>query len=285
MGVRLSTWPLGPPSGAVPAVRVHLLIPPFSGPRQLSSISKLVYSPQRAFKKIRASLGPEALKCVDRFAGLFRQTLVGRSDYSQKSELIDDLVVAAQDCRAVFITYQSQRATEPTTYDVYPYGLIYHRGSLYLVGWAPQHEEIRHWKVDRIEALELTPIHFQRPESFDLDRHLADSFGIFQGKGSYHLRIRFSREVARYVQEKSWHPSQKLSPQKDGSLSAEFDLGDTEEIKRWILSFGRNAEVLEPEGLRREIQEEVQTLMTTYEGRGPSGHAKPKEGRERSIHR
>ena len=37
------------------------------------------------------------------------------------------------------------------TYDVYPYGLTYHRGSLYLIGWTPDHEEIRHWK-DRIEA-------------------------------------------------------------------------------------------------------------------------------------
>ncbi|MFH1921538.1 MAG: WYL domain-containing protein, partial [Planctomycetota bacterium] len=101
---------------------------------------------QRAFKKIRASLGPEALRYVDRFAGMFHQTMVGTSDYSKKADLIDELVVGIEDKRAVFITYQSLRATEPTTYDVYPYGLTYHRGSLYLVGWSPDHEEIRHWK-------------------------------------------------------------------------------------------------------------------------------------------
>jgi len=30
-------------------------------------------------------------------------------------------------------------------------GITYHRGSLYLIGRSPDHDEIRHWKVDRIE--------------------------------------------------------------------------------------------------------------------------------------
>ncbi|MHB8900931.1 MAG: WCX domain-containing protein [Thermoguttaceae bacterium] len=31
------------------------------------------------------------------------------------------------------------------TYDVYPCGLTYHRGSLYLVGRAPRHDESKRW--------------------------------------------------------------------------------------------------------------------------------------------
>ena len=37
----------------------------------------------------------------------------------------------------------------------YPYGIAYHHGSLYLVGWSPNHQEIRQWKVNRIEELHL----------------------------------------------------------------------------------------------------------------------------------
>ena len=57
---------------------------------------------------------------------------------------------------------------------------------------------------------------------------------------------------------------QKLKPQKRGSLVAEFDLGDTEEIKRWVMSFGRHAEVLEPEGLRTGIAVEMRTTLIQY---------------------
>ena len=78
------------------------------------------------------------------------------------------------------------------------------------------------------------------------------------------MKIRFSVEVARYVQEHRWHESQKLAPQKDGSLLAEFDLDGTEEIKRWIMSFGRHAEVLEPEGLRGEMDGELRRALAQY---------------------
>ncbi len=219
---------------------------------------------QRAFRKIRASLGPEALKYVERFGEMFHQTLVGVSDYSKKAEIIDQLMIGIEDRKAVFVTYQSLQATEPVTYDVYPYGITYHRGSLYLIGRAPRHEEIRHWKIDRMEDAEVTPVHFNRPDDFDLEEHLAHSFGVFQGQDQVHVRVRFDRRVARYVQESNWHASQQLTPQKDGSLMAEFDLSNGEEIKRWVMSFGKRAEVLEPESLRQEILEELTSLCTRY---------------------
>ncbi|MBM4091901.1 MAG: WYL domain-containing protein [Planctomycetes bacterium] len=219
---------------------------------------------QRAFKKIRVALGPQALNYMQRFGEMFHHTAVGASDYSKKSALIDQLMIGIEDRRAVFITYQSLRATEPVTYDIYPYGLAYHRGSLYLVGFAPDHREIRHWKVDRIADAEVTPVHFHRPEGFDLHEHLSKSFGVFHGDGQVHVKIRFAPTVARYVTESHWHGSQRLAPQSDGTLIAEFDLDQTEEIKRWIQSFGRHAVVLEPERLRRELIDELTALCDLY---------------------
>ncbi len=218
---------------------------------------------QRAFKKIRATLGPQALKFCEGFGQVFCQTMVGTSDYSKKAEIIDQLVQGIEDRRAVFVTYQSLKSTEPTTYDIFPYGLVYHRRALYVVGWGRDQNEVRHWKVNRIEEAEVTEFPFERPADFDLKAHLARSFGVYQadGQGTVHVKVRFAPRVARYVSESTWHESQKLTPQKDGGLVAEFDLGDTEEIKRWILSFGRHAEVAEPEGLRGEIIGELRTLL------------------------
>ena len=59
---------------------------------------------QRAFKKIRASLGKDALKYIECFAGMFHQTAVGVHDYTQKAEIIDRLMVGIEDRKAVFIT-------------------------------------------------------------------------------------------------------------------------------------------------------------------------------------
>ena len=194
-------------------------------------------------------------------------------------------MVGIEDRRAVFITYQSLRATEPVTYDVYPYGLTYHRGSLYLVGRNPQHDEIRHWKVDRDREGRAgrAPLPTGRTD-FDLQRHLARSFGIFHGDGDSRsrFRVRFSPTVARYVQESHVARQPEADEGKDGSLLAEFDLDDTEEIKRWIMSFGRHAEVLEPEDLRTAILNEIQALATVYGH--PTPHRRKAIAQEESGH-
>ena len=63
------------------------------------------------------------------------------------------------------------------------------------------------------------------------------------------------------MQESRWHGSQKLTTQPDGSLIAEFSLPDTQEIKRWIMSFGPNAKVLGPEALVEEIANDLQRML------------------------
>jgi proteasome accessory factor B len=120
--------------------------------------------------------------------------------------------------------------------------------------------------VDRVEAVHLEEFRFQRPADFDLEEHFAGSFGVFWGEGNVHIKVRFFPPVVRYVSESTWHASQELTPQPDGSLLAQFDLGDTTEIKSWILSFGRYAHVLEPEELRAEMAAEIGQMLAEYTG-------------------
>jgi predicted DNA-binding transcriptional regulator YafY len=79
-----------------------------------------------------------------------------------------------------------------------------------------------------------------------------------------HVQARFSAAVARHVEESTWHASQELTKEKDGSLLGEFDLDSTAEIKRWILGFGQNAVVVEPEALKGEIVAECSQLLRSY---------------------
>ena len=88
------------------------------------------------------------------------------------------------------------------------------------------------------------------------------------------MKVRFSPTVARYVEESNWHASQKLTKQKDGGVVAEFDLDNTEEIKRWILSFGRHAVALEPEELRAAVIEELLELSNRYSSAADIGDEK-----------
>jgi len=255
---------------AVPAVSfdisellsLHLartLLQPFAG--------TLVWdAAQTALKKVRATLGERALKYFEDLGSYILRTSFRDSDYHDQSQLIDDLIVATEDRCFTHITYQSARSTEPLTYPVHPYGLVYHRGSLYLVAQSEQHDEIRTFKVDRISAVAKETLKFSKPADFDLKEYLKDSLGIFHGTGEpQRVVIRFDKEVTRYIQEHRWHPSQTLTPQPDGSIRVELQLSDLHEVKAWVLSFGAKARVEEPEELRDAIVSELHDATLQYE--------------------
>ncbi len=219
---------------------------------------------QRAYRKLRASLGAPALEYLRRFCPAIHLTTLGCGDYTSHAERIDELMLAIEDGKVARIAYQSERATEPASREVHPYGLAYHRGTLYLIAFAPEHRQVRHYKVDRISSVESGTGAFERPEGFDLAAHLDGAFGVYCGTGDVTVRVRFRPDAARYVLESRWHAGQRLTRLADGGVVAEFRLSSTAEIRSWVLSFGAKAVVLEPEGLRREIAEELRAMAAAY---------------------
>lgn len=104
----------------------------YVGQRLLEPLAGTVFwkSSREAFEKIRTRLGPAALRHLEKLAEGFHQTAVGKTDYSSKAELIDQLVFAIEERRLSVLTYQSLRSTEPVTlYDVHPYALVFHKGA------------------------------------------------------------------------------------------------------------------------------------------------------------
>jgi predicted DNA-binding transcriptional regulator YafY len=218
-----------------------------------------------AFRKIRAALGPGALDYLGRFSAMFHET-GGHSDYAPKSDLIDALRLAAEECKEARLLYRAESDANAIHRDVHPYGVVYHHGSLYLVALDKAQGRIKHYKVDRVEDVEVLAIPFARPEGFDLAAHMSSAFGVYRGGDPIAVEVRFAPCVARYVREARRHESQELAPQADGGVLATFKVSGTEEIKHWILGFGAKAEILRPEGLRREVIEELRAMLSTYAG-------------------
>jgi predicted DNA-binding transcriptional regulator YafY len=218
-----------------------------------------------AMSKIRASLTEQWIKYLENFPNIFQWSASGLTNYAAQAEIIDTLVVAIEERRIVNLTYQSQLADRPAARDVHPYLLRRHRtGALYLLAFAPEHEDIRCYKINRIRAVETRRSKFERIVDFDPESYLADSFGIYSGDQDLTVVIEFKKPVARYVAETLWHPSQELEPNGDGSVRARFRLSSTVEIKSWVLGFGANAVVLEPASLRAEITAEIARMLDSY---------------------
>lgn len=221
---------------------------------------------QSLFRKLQELLPESSLTYLRKVSAAFYQTNSGHSDYSGKDDLIDQLMTAIKDRNVTALSYQSDRATEAVSYEIHPLGIVHHKSSLYLVAHSVDHGEVRLFKIDRLEAVERLELRFTAPQSFDLQEYFSDVFGVFKGNGELQkVRIKFLPKVARYVEEKRWHKSQKLKRQKDGSLIAEFRLSSPDEVRKWVMSFGRNAVVLEPVEIREKIREDLHVLLGMYE--------------------
>jgi predicted DNA-binding transcriptional regulator YafY len=219
----------------------------------------------RAWRKIRSTLGETASDYLDRFSRLFHCTAGGHRDYAGKAEILESLTVAIEDYRAVHISYRSERATEPASRDVYPLMLIrHHNGALYLVAFSPEHDDYRTYKVDRIEAAEVSQLVFQRHRDFDAEAFLERSLGIYDGDEDIAVAIKFLPAAARHTQESRWHKSADFTSQRDGGVILHLQLSSTVEIKSRVLAYGAAAVVLEPESLRNEIAAELERMLEAY---------------------
>jgi predicted DNA-binding transcriptional regulator YafY len=78
------------------------------------------------------------------------------------------------------------------------------------------------------------------------------------------VKLEFSPEVARFVRERRWHPSQKQKTLANDSLIMTFRVTHLLEIQRWVLSFGSGVRVLEPVELQKALTEEAEKLMKQY---------------------
>lgn len=218
-----------------------------------------------AWRKIRSTLGETASRYLDRFPSVFHCTPAGHGDYAGKADILETLTIAIEGYRAVHITYQSGQSTEPATRDVYPLRIIRKdTGALYLVAFAPRDDEIKTYKLDRMDGAEISSFVFQLHRDFDLDAFLAGSLGIYDGDGDLAVVIRFHPTAARHARESRWHRTEVFEPQRDGSLVLRLRLSSTVEIRSRVLAYGAAATVLEPESLRAEIADELRRMLHSY---------------------
>lgn len=220
--------------------------------------------------KVRAMLPRTALQHFDGVGGRILLRSAGRTDYARHKQTVAVLSEAVQADRSVEITYRSVWRGERYTAVVNPYGLVYFDGDLYLVAFSERARAIRVFKVTRVLQAKPLASGFRRPEGFSLEHYFHGSFGIMQpGDGEFDAVIEFSPDVAPIVEERQWHPSQRIRSGEDGKLVVSFRLRNTTEFERWLLSFGPRARVLKPPALRRRIRDALRAAADAYDVPAP----------------
>ncbi|HOG46835.1 MAG TPA: WYL domain-containing protein [Anaerolineae bacterium] len=168
--------------------------------------------------------------------------------------------------RKVRIRHQALRGRNPHEYVLYPY-LIEPSSvgyATYVIGHASYFDAVHTFKMERILEAELLDETFEVPEAYRGAELLAGAWGVMYGEETTEVALRFSPEAARRVRESRWHASQEVEACADGSCILRVRVPHTLEMKPWIRGWGPECEVLAPEGLRREVAEEMRRAGEVY---------------------
>lgn len=167
------------------------------------------------------------------------------ADLGEGAETLGDLFGAIGERRRIEFTYRGHKRS------VEPYGIAHRRGHWYLVGNTTDGE--RMYRVDRIEKLQVGEDDntFEKPKGFDI-KEAVDSQPWEAGSDpAVDALVRFEADVA-------WWAARSLGvAEPDGELTATVSVANRDAFVGWLLSFGSQAEVLEPQELRDAVVEKV----------------------------
>jgi proteasome accessory factor B len=63
--------------------------------------------------------------------------------------------------------------------------------------------------------------------------------------------------MAGYIQERTWHESQRLEEEPDGSVRLTMDVALGFELKAWVKGFLPDVKIVRPAELREEVAREL----------------------------
>ena len=219
-----------------------------------------------AFQKLEAGLPDSLREHVERAVAVLSDRTVD-ADFNRR---LADLTRAWAERRIVEFRYA------PATYDgvgreprparVRPYLLqpSLQTHALYLMGLDETRGAMRTFKVERIGDLRVTPERFEPPDATELEGVLRRAWDIIGDQPEVSVVLRFAPSVAARVQEATWHPTQQVAEERDGSLRWTARVAGTIEVRLWVLSWGDEVEVLEPPELREDVRERLRRALERY---------------------
>jgi predicted DNA-binding transcriptional regulator YafY len=177
----------------------------------------------------------------------------------------DPIVHAIEEKQVLRLYYLPFYEDRPYFNEVHPYLLKEHRSRWYLVGLNAFKGKVRTYALDRIRDLQVAAgSEFSGPE-FDTEAYFKYSIGIIAPEGTPPLiKLAVQPTQAQYLITRPWHESQNIVEENEEQVIFSFRVHPTYEFRSLVLSLGKDASILEPDSLRKEIRKELEFMLQSY---------------------
>ena len=180
---------------------------------------------------------------------------------------LDELYQAIQKRVVLKLEYKSFKAYSSNMIEFHPRLLKEFNNRWFLVGMGNKSKGIVNLALDRIISIDydFTTPYFDF--EFEADDFYKDVIGVTvnQGERASNIKLWIDRHNTPYVITKPMHHSQIIEKEnEDGSVILSIKVKLNFELERLILGFGESIEVLQPERLRKRIQQKTWKANSLY---------------------
>lgn len=182
-------------------------------------------------------------------------------------QYLQTIINAIKNSHTLCMTYQGFEDPEAKTAIVEPYCLKVFRQRWYMLCKnRSKHDSLRIYALDRIIELTETNEHFELDSTFDAENFFKNYFGVFIGENEEPTRIvlRAYGKMIPLIRTLPKHSSQKEIKTTDEYCDFEYYLSPTFDFRQEILKEGHELEVIEPESLRKMIQDKLTMAIERY---------------------
>jgi predicted DNA-binding transcriptional regulator YafY len=218
-----------------------------------------------AFQKLAEILPPVVARHLERTVDV----LAARPLDERATRHLRLLSRAWAERRVVELTYDAATYSPgrpPRRSRVHPYLLEASATTraIYVIGFDESREAVRTFKLQRILELSLAVETFEPPDPAVVQDGLGRAWGVITDQEEVDVELHFDAAVASRVAETTWHPTEQVAREADGSLTWRARVPGTLEIRRWILEWGAQVEVIEPTELREEVANIYRAAAAKY---------------------
>ena len=136
---------------------------------------------------------------------------------------------------------------------LHPYKLFMYNNAWFVVGFDEKSNDFRYFKLNRIQSFKLLNKPFRVKLTYN-ERDFIDEFGMKQNGEWYPIKLKITGKYAMLVKERIYGKNQTVEPVDKDTTILSVEMQNKEDILSFILGFGTNCEVLEPEWLREEMK-------------------------------
>lgn len=218
----------------------------------------------QALQAIEAVKPGETSKALTKLSALFNRKImhwidVDFSDWSyQGRNLFNILKRAIFTQKIISFDYYSTKG-EKTHRSIEPMQLIFKHKSWYVKGFCLTRQDMRLFKLTRMENLTLTENTFTKR---DIPLNMPEALQEYDDSKEIKFKLKIAPEMAYRVYDEFEPGSIEKLP--DGYLTATASYVEDEWVYGMILSYGEYAEVLEPEHVRDNIKKRLEKTMKIY---------------------